>query len=127
MTLSTGELKWGSPYLNFALSATVEMTAIIWSQFCFNKYGRKIPYVIFMFIAGLSLIIVIFVPKNYPQLTTIIALIGKFSISFTFNGIYIITAETYPTYIRNTAVSISQSLTRFGAVIVPYINLLVIR
>jgi hypothetical protein len=40
--------------------------------------------------------------------------------------IHIITAETYPTYIRNTAVSASQSLTRIGAVIVPYINILVI-
>jgi OCT family organic cation transporter-like MFS transporter 4/5 len=53
------------------------------------------------------------------------ALIGKFAISFTYNGIYIITSELYPTVIRNTSVSISQAVARFGAVIAPSINLLV--
>jgi MFS transporter, OCT family, solute carrier family 22 (organic cation transporter), member 4/5 len=125
LTLGTGDLQWGSPYLNFALSTTVELIAILCSQFCFNKYGRKIPYVVNMSLAGLTLIAVIFVPKNYPQLITVIALIGKFTISLTYNGIYIITAETYPTFIRNTAVSVSQFIARFGAVIAPYINLLV--
>lgn len=125
LTLGTGELQWGSPYLNFALSTTVELIAIVSSQFCFNRFGRKIPYVINMFIAGLTLIAVIFVPKNFPQLITLLALVGKFTISLTYNGIYIITAETYPTFIRNTAVSVSQFIARFGAVIAPYINLLV--
>jgi MFS transporter, OCT family, solute carrier family 22 (organic cation transporter), member 4/5 len=125
LTLGTGELKWGSPYLNFALSTTVEFIAILCSQYCFNKFGRKIPYLICMSLAGLILVAVIFIPSGYPELVTVIALIGKFSISLTFNGIYIITAETYPTFIRNTAVSVAQFIARFGAVIAPYINLLV--
>ena len=53
------------------------------------------------------------------------ALIGKFAISFTYNGIYIITSELYPTVIRNTSVSIAQAFARLGAVIAPSINLLV--
>jgi MFS transporter, OCT family, solute carrier family 22 (organic cation transporter), member 4/5 len=125
LTLGTGDLKWGSPYLNFALSTTVELIAIICSHYCFNKFGRKIPYLVCMLLAGLSLVVVIFVPNNHPELITVIALIGKFSISLTYNGIYIITTETYPTFIRNTAVSVSQFITRFGAVAAPYINLLV--
>jgi len=63
LSLGTGELA-GDPYVNFTLSATVELFAIICSQFAFNKYGRKIPYVINMAIAGLSLLLVIFVPKS---------------------------------------------------------------
>ena len=53
------------------------------------------------------------------------ALIGKFAISFTYNGIYIITSELYPTVIRNTSFSIAQTFARFGSVIAPSINLLV--
>lgn len=56
---------------------------------------------------------------------TIMALIGKFAISFTYNGIYIITSEIYPTVIRSTSVSISQAIARFGGVIAPNFNLLV--
>jgi hypothetical protein len=62
-----------------------------------------------------------------PNAITIMALIGKFTISFTYNGIYIITSELYPTVVRNTAVSISQAFARLGGVIAPSINLLVIQ
>jgi hypothetical protein len=57
-------------------------------------------------------------------IVTVLALVAKFAISFTFNAIYMITAELYPTVIRNLAVSICQGFGRFGAVISPEIQLL---
>lgn len=55
----------------------------------------------------------------------VLALIGKFSISFTFNGVYIVTAELYPTTIRNSAISFCSAISRIGGVIAPYILILV--
>ena len=63
LSLGTGDLA-GNPYLNFTLSATVELAAILCSQYTFNKYGRKIPYVLNMALAGVSLLLVIFIPKS---------------------------------------------------------------
>jgi hypothetical protein len=60
-----------------------------------------------------------------PYVVTVLALISKFSISFTFNGMYIITAELYPTVVRSSAVSVCQTLARFGSIISPNIQLLV--
>ena len=62
---------------------------------------------------------------DLPYLVTILALTAKFAISFTYNGIYIITAEMYPTVIRNSAVSFCQTFARLGAVLAPNFQLLV--
>jgi OCT family organic cation transporter-like MFS transporter 4/5 len=99
----------GDPYLNFTLSILVELCAIIACQLTLERFGRKIPYSLNMSISGLALISVMFVPKSMPYLVTVLALIGKFTISFTYNGIYIITAEMYPTVIRNSTVSICNN------------------
>lgn len=63
---------FGNPYLNFGLSVTVELIAIILSYFAFEKIGRKKPYVLCMFLSGLSLLAVLFVPKgNFKSLVII--------------------------------------------------------
>ena len=63
--------------------------------------------------------------KEYPILITVLALICKFAISFTYSGIYIIVVEIYPTVIRNSSVSLNSVIARFGSVIAPNIQLLV--
>ncbi len=59
-------------------------------------------------------------------LITTLVLVAKFSISFTYNCIYIITAEIYPTTIRNASVSICQAFARLGSIIAPSIQYIVI-
>ena len=54
----------GDPYLNFTLLATNELFAIICTHFAFDKFGRRIPYVLNMGLAGLALLGVVFVPKS---------------------------------------------------------------
>lgn len=56
----------GNPYLNFTLLATNELFAIICTHLAFNKFGRKIPYVLNMGLASLALLGVLFVPKSRP-------------------------------------------------------------
>ncbi|CAF1132530.1 unnamed protein product, partial [Brachionus calyciflorus] len=85
-----------------------------------ERYGRKIPNCINMALTGISLLFVLFVPQDIGFLITICALIGKSSISLTYNTVYIITAESHPTVKRNSAVSICQSFARMGAIIAKY-------
>ena len=124
ISFNTTELV-GDPYLNFGLSVLVELIAIITTHVTLERYGRKVPYSINMALTGVSLLFVLFIPQNMGYLVTACALIGKFSISFTYNTIYIITAESHPTVIRNSSVSICQSFARMGAIIAPNIQLLV--
>jgi OCT family organic cation transporter-like MFS transporter 4/5 len=99
ISFNTSELA-GDPFLNFSLSVFVELIAIVTCQFTLERFGRKKPYAINMAVTGVALMFIQFVPKEMPYLITILALTGKFAISFTYNGIYIITAEIHPTVIR---------------------------
>lgn len=124
LSYSTSELA-GNPYLNFGLSAVAEMLGVIGCHLFLDRFGRKIPYTINMTLSGLALLAVMFVPTNLGIVVTALALAGKLTISFTFNTIYIITAESHPTVIRNSAVAICQTFSRIAAVLAPNIQLLV--
>lgn len=125
ISYSTSDLA-GNPYLNFGLSAVAEMLGVLGCHFVLDRFGRKIPYTINMTVSGLALLAVMFVPTDLGIIVTILALIAKLTISFAFNTIYIVTAESHPTVIRNSAVAISQTFSRIAAVLAPNIQLLVI-
>ena len=106
----------GDPYVNFFLSSIAEGLSYVACEFMLEKLGRKWPYSMNMALAGVSLLCVAFVPDRLAWLVTVLALIAKFGISFTFNTVYIVTAEMYPTSIRNSIVSICASLSSFGGI-----------
>ena len=99
ISFNTSELA-GDPYLNFALSVFVELIAILMCQLTLERFGRKKPYAINMAITGIALMLIQFIPRDMSYMVTILALVGKFSISFCYNSVYIITAEIHPTVIR---------------------------
>lgn len=123
ISFNTSDLA-GDPFLNFTLSVVVEFIAILTCQLTLERFGRKMPYSINMALTGVSLMLIQFIPSDMSYMVTVLALIGKFAISFTYNGVYIITSEIHPTVIRNSAVSICQTFARMGAVIAPNIQLL---
>lgn len=63
ISFNTGELA-GDPYLNFTLSVTLELVAILVSHYVLEKIGRKIPYSVNMALSGLVLLMVLFVPTG---------------------------------------------------------------
>lgn len=103
----------GNPYLNYLYSALVELAGLMVSHYSLEKYGRKKPYSFVFILAGVSLLCIQFVPsgiynslnlfcnKNFylikkTEMTNVItglALFGKFAISFTYNAVYVVTAE----------------------------------
>ena len=68
ISFNTNELV-GDPYLNFSLSVMVEFTAILACHFTLERFGRKVPYTFNMALAGVSLLLVQFVPKGNAGMT----------------------------------------------------------
>ena len=137
----TGDLA-GNPYINFALSNIVELIAIVLLQLSMERYGRKIPYCLSISTASLAFFAIQLYPKrNLNRLsklklvfcyilffileTTMLVFIGKCAISFSFNSLYTITSEYYPTVLRSSITSIIVAISRLGGIISPYIQLLV--
>ncbi len=110
--------------MNFLYASAVEVAANVVSQLTLNRFGRKIPYLVNFLMVSVSLLGIGFVPQSMSWLIVVLFLIGKFSISFNFITIYIITSESYPTVIRNTALSFSSIAGRIASTISPYVALL---
>ena len=76
----------------------------------FYRFGHSI----FMSIAGLSLTLTIFVPKNMTSLIIALSMIGKLAIGVSYGTIYIYTTELFPTEIRNAGVGTASMCARIG-------------
>jgi OCT family organic cation transporter-like MFS transporter 4/5 len=116
----------GNPYINFLISAAVEIPAYACNLVLLNnpKVGRRLALCGFMLIAGLALTITIFVPRNMTPLLITLSMIGKLAITTSYGIVYIFTAELFPTVIRNVGVGASSLCARIGGILCPYINLL---
>lgn len=140
----TGNLA-GNPYLNFIISNLVELVGITFIQLTVNKFGRKWPYAAAQCLSGLIFVFVFFIPSGFqlynernkviffksivllefPLWKTGMILSAKCAITFSFNSIYTITSEFYPTEIRNTLIAICVCIGKLGSVLVPFIHLYV--
>lgn len=54
-----------------------------------------------------------------------LAMLGKLCITASYAIIYVLTAEIFPTVVRNVGVGSSSMVARMGGALAPYINLLV--
>ncbi|KAM7426950.1 hypothetical protein ABFA07_021831 [Porites harrisoni] len=125
ISLNVGNLA-GDMYLNFFFLSIVEIPGALLLWFLLKRYGRRIPYASFMIFGGLAGTLVSAVPSDegLQFIVTILAVIGKACIFATFLGIYVFTAELYPTVIRNTGIGVVSMMARVGSMITPFIVLL---
>lgn len=63
--------------------------------------------------------------KELPGLKTAMILVAKCSITLSFNSIYTLTSEFYPTDIRNTLIATCVSFGKLGSCLVPFVYLYV--
>jgi MFS family permease len=52
-----------NPYLSFTLSAVVEFLAYVLTHLILDRLGRKVPYFVFLFLAGISCLLIGFLGK----------------------------------------------------------------
>ena len=105
LSLSASNLG-GNPYINFFISAAVEIPAYAINLLVLNKprIGRRLALCFPLMVAGLALTITIFVPKNYTGLLITLSMLGKLAITSAYGVVYVFSAEIYPTVIRNVGI-----------------------
>ncbi|CAD5124677.1 DgyrCDS12942 [Dimorphilus gyrociliatus] len=98
----------GNRYLNFFIYAILEVPACLLAHFCLVKIGRRMPMMVFHVICALSLIIsAICDGSGVDSLaSTIIKYCAKLSISTTYNIVFVMVPEIYPTNIRSLGTGI---------------------
>lgn len=76
-------------------------------------------------LSGISAMIAPWIPKDRSIFILVLFMVGKASITFALNILYIFTAELWPTNIRTTIMSLCSMTGRIGAIFAPFTALLV--
>jgi len=108
----------GDIFLNFVLSAAVEMPAVVVGMIGMDCIGRVSLLVTCQLIGGVSCILAGLIN---PPFTLILSLLGKAASSIVFLTVYLYTAEVYPTQVRGLGLALTATAARIGGFIAPFI------
>ncbi|XP_014672085.1 PREDICTED: organic cation transporter protein-like [Priapulus caudatus] len=128
LLLNIGKLS-GDKYLNYFISACIEMVTYVIAIFLISRFGRPKPLVGFFLTAGISCIFSVALPDvigdfRMQNVKTGFAFLGRCGVSGCFSVIFMYTSELFPTVIRTVALGACLFWARFGGVVAPQINLL---
>ncbi|XP_013790153.2 solute carrier family 22 member 5-like [Limulus polyphemus] len=112
---------YGNEFLNFFFLGLVDVPGIFLSLFLMEKLGRRWTNVIFMSMAGFSILISGGFSTELPIATTALAIIGKFGFIGAFVAMYQQAAELYPTPVRALGMGTSATFACITTICAPYI------
>lgn len=116
----------GNKYINFALVSLIEIPGYTISWICIEKLGRRISLVASLLVCGVSCLLTILVfHLNINWAVIVLVLMGKLGVTSAFGVVYVYTAEMLPTIIRSGGVGTASTCARFGALLAPFVPLLV--
>ncbi|EYB96573.1 hypothetical protein Y032_0149g2715 [Ancylostoma ceylanicum] len=114
----------GSLYINFAISAAVEIPAIFVVFLLIDRIGRRWIVAISLSIAGLCLVLNWIIGDNVPFGWGMLQIaITKGAVTVSYTALYTYTSELFPTVIRNTAVGCCSTFARIGSIASSYLAL----
>ena len=113
----------GSLYLNYILVNAIEFPAIVTAiHFC-NRFGRKRTITCAILIGSISCITIAFIPLTgkVKYARVVLAILGKYLVSVSFDAIYTWSVELFPTETRGEGMGFLQVASRLGAASSPFI------
>jgi OCT family organic cation transporter-like MFS transporter 4/5 len=108
----------GDIFTNFALSAVVEVPAVVVGMVGMDMVGRVTMLVTCQLVGGLACILAGLL--SHP-LVLPLALLGKCASSMVFLTVYLYTAEIYPTQVRGKGLALTATMARIGGFLAPFI------
>ncbi|CAL8084069.1 unnamed protein product [Orchesella dallaii] len=113
---------FGNPYLIFILVCVAEFPSHPITIWLSPRIGYKPMVLVNLLIPSVASVVLAFLPKN--AITTGAAMLAKICSTIVMNVINAYSSELFPTVLRNTALGICLVGSRFGATVIPAINLL---
>ncbi|KAG8123662.1 putative Solute carrier family 22 member 3-like protein [Naja naja] len=96
----------GNLYLDFFISAVIELPSAFLILTTIDRLGRRPLFASGTLVAGVACLITAILPKDIPWLSTAVAILARLGITITFELVYLVNSELYPTVFRNFGVSL---------------------
>lgn len=107
----------GDIFTNVAISAALELPGTVLCIYTMKRFGRKKTLIFSNCLAGISLLIIAFIPSNESLITVTLASIGIIGMSISFPTVYIYAGELFPTVVRNIGVGTASMIARIGSMV----------
>uniref|UniRef100_A0A8C5Q1U2 Solute carrier family 22 member 2 n=1 Tax=Leptobrachium leishanense TaxID=445787 RepID=A0A8C5Q1U2_9ANUR len=114
---STGE----NIYLDFFISAMVELPAALIIIVTVDRIGRRYPWAVACFVTGITCLVTAFIPNGLQWLKVTLGCVSRMGITMSYELICLVNAELYPTFIRNLGIMVCSSMCDLGGTITPFI------
>ncbi|EDV97915.1 organic cation transporter protein [Drosophila grimshawi] len=109
----------GDKYNNFAYIALVEIPGFFLPLLIMDRFGRRYSLCGLMLFSGLCCIGTIFAGGDQQVLQLVLFLVGKLTITASFQVLYFFASEIFPTNLRNSLLSFCSMMGRFGSMLAP--------
>ncbi|XP_072887466.1 solute carrier family 22 member 6-A-like [Hemitrygon akajei] len=110
-------------YLIQIIFGVIDIPAKLVGVCTMSYVGRRFTQGASLILAGLVILINIFVPEDLQAVRVTLAAIGKGSLGASFACCYLYVSEMYPTVIRQTGVGFANTMARVGAIVAPMVRL----
>lgn len=118
----------GNPFVVLGISGLLEVPAELLAGVLFMKIGRRWSMFIFNFFGGVFCMAMMFVDKDkndaHKLASIILPLAGKFALTGGYGGIYVYSAELFPTVMRNSGIGMCSAIARIGGIAAPIVGML---
>ncbi|KAL7987624.1 hypothetical protein Chor_006543 [Crotalus horridus] len=111
----------GNLYLEFFISAMIELPSAFLILATIDRLGRRPLFASGTLVAGAACLITAFLPKDIPWLSTAVAILARLGITITFELVYLVNSELYPTVFRNFGVSLCSGMCDIGGTVAPFL------
>ncbi|XP_069105094.1 solute carrier family 22 member 6-A-like [Argopecten irradians] len=115
----------GDIYINIFLINIIDIPAQIITYYLANRIGRRYTCLLFFVVGGLSGLVVAVVEvvdvENKDVIINGFALTCKLCVGAAWTSLIVLTAETYPTVVRNIGNGLQNSMSRLGGMVSPLI------
>ncbi|KAG8564120.1 hypothetical protein GDO81_016330 [Engystomops pustulosus] len=112
-----------SIYIVQVIFGSVDIPAKFFSYFVMTYIGRRVLQASSLILAGIAILVNIFVPEASQTVRTVITVFGKGCLAASFNCVYLYTGELYPTVIRQTGMGFGTMMARLGGIVAPLVQM----
>ncbi|XP_032090826.1 solute carrier family 22 member 13-like [Thamnophis elegans] len=111
-------------YLTQLIFGAVEIPSRILSIFLLQWIGRKKCQSSWLILGGIMCVIICVIPKEFPLIVTVLAVIGKSAMAASFSTTYLFSAELFPTVVRQFGLGLCSMSARVAGILAPLLGML---